>query len=109
MFSTSRHSRPPAASKSRLRRLSLEQLEDRRLLAIAVNDSFWVQAGHLLTADAITNDTYHDANNPGGSITNAHGTFTSNPAHGSRTVLNEQGRGLQFRYTPSVGFHGVDS
>jgi VCBS repeat-containing protein len=45
----------------RLRRLLFEQFEDRRVLAVAVNDYYLVEPGTPITGNVWSNDTYHES------------------------------------------------
>src|SRR4051794_24557937 len=63
LFSTSRiQAQRRAAVRRRFRKLFIEQFEDRRLLAVAVNDDYTLNAGDTLTVTndgTWANDTYN--------------------------------------------------
>src|SRR6266404_3416245 len=126
-----------AAHPPRNRRLLVESLEDRRLLATAVADLYLVQPGQTLSVgglgvlsnDNITFDAVDNADGPvegPGSFADfsvltqpEHGTFTQtnytlDPLDGGghdedgHYIEPSQWLGLTFDYTPDPDFRGLD-
>jgi hypothetical protein len=96
-----------ALVQPRARRLFLESLEDRRLLAIGVDDSMSVHVGGSGGGDPTGNDTLRSWTTQDGQTHDPIASFDSGPSHGS--LSSGEGPGLPFIYTPDPGYIGSDS
>ncbi|MCC7086443.1 MAG: hypothetical protein IT427_15695 [Pirellulales bacterium] len=99
-----------------LRRLLLETLEDRRLLAFAYDDFYSTDEGTLMidNENPVINDVYNDNYGPE-SLDRPTTEIVQSPSHGTLDYTLQGGSfpnvdppGIQFTYQPEAGFVGDD-